>query len=103
MPLQELMITSLHGYSYSDSDIDEYIIQAEKFYQLYTFRYGYQQVTPYMMKFIDVVPHLMKALPCTLGRFQSQGGEHANYQHARYYFQHTTRHGGANKSDPLAV
>ena len=43
----------------------------------------------------------MSSLPFSVGRFQSEGGEHANYQHNRFYFQHTTRHGGRQKLDPI--
>ena len=53
------------------------------------------------MKLIDHVPELMETLPFPIARFQSEGGEHASYLHNCFYFQHTTRHGGRVKQDPI--
>ncbi len=39
------------------------------------------------------VPEQMDSLPFPIARFQSEGGEHANYEHNTFYYQHTTRHG----------
>ncbi|KAJ8019052.1 hypothetical protein HOLleu_42605 [Holothuria leucospilota] len=88
-------------FGYTQQDKKDYKYHAECFYQLYKLRYGSQNLTPYMMKFIDIVPLLMNSLPFSLGRFQNEGGEHANYLHNRFYYHHTTRHGGANRLDPI--
>ena len=42
-----------------------------------------------------------ESLPFPLGRFQSEGGEHANYDHNCFYYNHTTRHGGRHKVEPI--
>ncbi|KAJ8042552.1 hypothetical protein HOLleu_13637 [Holothuria leucospilota] len=88
-------------FGYTDSDKSSYKFHAECFYQLFKLRYTYKELTPYMMKFIDVAPLLMKSLPFSLGRLQNEGGEHANYLHNRFYYHHTTRHGGVNRVDPI--
>ena len=33
--------------------------------------------------------------------FQSETGEHANYEHNTNYYHHTTGHGGKGKPDPI--
>lgn len=90
-----------YSFGYTLQDKADYKYHAECFFQLYKLRYGTSQLTPYMMKFIDVAPILMDSLPFSLGRFQNEGGEHANYLHNRFYFHHTTRHGGSNRVDPI--
>ena len=54
-----------------------------------------------MIKLIDHVPELMNSLPFPVGRFQSEGGEHAYYEHNTFYTNHTTRHGGRGNPDPI--
>ena len=90
-----------HVWGYSDEDKKVYLDHAEKLYQLYCDRYTAKSLTPYMMKLIDHVPELMEALPFPIARFQSEGGEHANYEHSTFYNNHTTRHGGKGNSDPI--
>ena len=86
-----------HSWGYSEDDKTQYLMHAERFYQLYCERYTAKALTPYMMKLIDHVPELMEKLPFPLARFQSEGGEHANYEHNTFYNTHTTRHGGKGK------
>ena len=90
-------------WGYSAEDRLEYMQHAEKFYHLFCSRYTYKELTPYMMKLIDQVPELMLTLPFPVARFQSEGGEHLNYLHNCFYFQHTTRHGGRGKPDPIVA
>lgn len=85
----------------SEADIKQYILHAEVFYQLMVVMYGSGSLTPYMIKLIDHVPSFLKELPFPISRFQSEGGEHANYLHNCFYYNHTTRHGGRNNPDPL--
>ncbi|KAJ8018627.1 hypothetical protein HOLleu_43290 [Holothuria leucospilota] len=108
-PYPELLEGKLEGskkaedyaWGYSQSDITQYIKYAECFYQLFVLRYTFTNLTPYMMKLIDLAPLLMERLPFSRGRFQSEAGEHANYEHNCFYYQHTTRHGGLQKIDPI--
>jgi hypothetical protein len=90
-----------YKWGYSDEDRTRYRHHAECFYQLYSLMYSASDLTPYMMKFIDQGPLLMDSLPFSVGRFQSEGGEHANYVHNCYFYQHTTRNGGRDKLDPM--
>lgn len=92
-----------YSFGYRDGDIKRYVKHADCFYQLFKLRYTCCDLTPYMMKFVDIAPLLMSSLPFSVGRFQSEGREHTNYQHNRFFFQHTTRHGGRpnHKYDPL--
>ncbi|KAJ8019105.1 hypothetical protein HOLleu_42516 [Holothuria leucospilota] len=90
-----------YAWGYLQSDITQYIKYAECFYQLFVLRYTFTNLTPYMMKLIDLAPLLMERLPFSLGRFQSEAGEHANYERNCFYYQHTTRHGGLQKIDPI--
>jgi hypothetical protein len=92
-----------YEWGYTVDDHINYKHHAECFYQLFVLRYGSKHLTPYMMKFVDQVPLLMKSLPFSLGRYQSEGGEHANYLHNCFYYQHTTRHGGKTKTEPLVA
>lgn len=94
------LLSSDYTFGYSPKDKSDYLYHAECFYQLFKLRYGASNLTPYMMKFIDIAPLLMDSLPFSLGRLQNEGGEHANYLHNQFYFQHTTRHGGINRVDP---
>lgn len=88
-------------WGYTEEEINSYIQHADSFYQLYTWRYTHRALTPYMMKLVDNAPYFMKNSPFPLSRFQAEGGEHANYEHGRFYFEHTTRHGGRCKPDPI--
>jgi len=47
----------------TDHDISTYIHHADLFHRLFVFRFGKENLTPYMMKFIDVVPESLKSLP----------------------------------------
>lgn len=90
-------------WGYTEADKKEYLDHAEIFYQLFCARYTAKSLTPYMMKLIDHVPELMRILSFPIARFQSEGGEHLNYQHNLFYFQHTTRNGGNGNPDPLVA
>ena len=85
----------------SESDVKKYEIFAETFFQLDKLRYGAQCLTPYMIKFINYVPHFLRHSEIPLCRFQTEGGEHGNYDHNLFYYQHTTRHGGKHRNDPI--
>ncbi|KAJ8050589.1 hypothetical protein HOLleu_03851 [Holothuria leucospilota] len=90
-----------YSWGYTEEDISRYSVEAEKFYQLFKLRYTCAGMTPYMMKYVDYGNLLMKSIPFPVGRMQSEGGEHANYLHNCYYYQHTTRHGGGYRLDPI--
>ena len=90
-----------YTWGYTDQQIETYKFYAERFYQLYKMRYGYKNITPYMIKFIDYGPHFMKTLEIPMCRFQAEGSEHLNYLHNCFYYSHTTRHGGKNTVEPL--
>jgi hypothetical protein len=89
-----------YTWGYSDQDTTQYVHNAECFYQLVRLRHSYKALTPYMMKFVDHIPQLMRELPFPIARFQTEAGEHANYEHNMFYYQHTTRNGGQGV-DPL--
>ena len=88
-------------WGYSASTLAMYQRMAETFYQLFRVRYGHSALTPYMMKFIDYGGKFLRDLPVPFCRFQTEGGEHSHYQQQRFYMNHTTRHGGNNKTDPI--
>lgn len=90
-----------YSWGYTECQKIDYVQHAECFYQLFVLRYTYKNLTPYMVKFIDYAPIFMKKLPFSMGRYQSEGGEHANYLHNCSYYQHTTRHDGRQKEDPI--
>lgn len=90
-----------YSWGYTEHQKIDYVHHAECFYQLFVLRYTHKNLTPYMVKFIDYAPLFMKELPFSMGRYQSEGGEHANYLHNCFYYQHTTRHGGRQKEDPI--
>ena len=83
-----------YRWGYSTEDIKQYKQHAEAFYQLFVLRYTTKQITPYMIKLVDYGGAMMQSLPFSLGCYQSEGGEHANYDHNCYYYNHTTCHGG---------
>ena len=67
-------------------------------------RHGATALTPYMMKYIDVVPILLKKLPFhSLMRVATEGPEHVHYVHMCYYYQHTPRGGGWKKADTILL
>ena len=52
------------------------------------FRYGCQELTPYMMKFVDVVPkHLCSTPFKSLMRVATEGVERTHYMHICFYYQ----------------
>ena len=85
----------------SENDVKKYEIFAETFLQLYKLHYGAECLTPYMIKFINYVPYFLRHSEIPLCSFQTEGGEHGNYDHNLFYYQHTTRHGGKHRSDPI--
>ena len=90
-----------HSWGYTEEDLEEYCLAAEKFYQLFCARYEAPSLTPYMIKLIDHAPQLMRDLPFPIARFQSEGAEHLNYYDSKFYHRKTTRHGGNERLDPL--
>ena len=88
-------------WGYSPEQKSQYKFHAERFYQLFCVHYSYSKLTPYMMKFIDYGPYFMENLPVPINRFQTEGSEHMNYDHNCFYYNHTTRHGGKNRVEPL--
>jgi hypothetical protein len=86
---------------YSEDEILKYKFHAETFYQLFVHRYGFKELTPYMMCYIDHIPQLMRRLPFSVGRFVAEGGENTNYFHQKFFYHHTTRHGGRQQIDPI--
>ena len=90
---------SEHDWGYSESDKKNYIVHSKRFYQLFSSRYTYRSLSPYMIKLVDHVLELVDTLPFLLARFQSETAEHANYEHNTNYYHHTT--GGKGKHDPI--
>ena len=88
-------------WGYSPEQKSQYKFHAERFSQLFCVHYSYSKLTPYMMKFIDYGPYFMENLPVPINRFQTEGSEHMNYDHNCFYYNHTTRHGGKNRVEPL--
>lgn len=85
-----------------EDEIEAYIHHANIFHSLTAFRYGHHELTPYMMKFVDVVPKLLRSLPFkSLMRVATEGGERTHYMHICFYYQHSTRDGGLNKPDTI--
>ncbi|KAJ8050218.1 hypothetical protein HOLleu_03332 [Holothuria leucospilota] len=89
------------SWGFTSEEVDGYKAHAEIFYQLFSFRYTARELTPYMIKLVDYGSHFMKNLPVPICRFQAEGGEHTNYEHSTYYYNHTTRHGGNFTLDPM--
>ena len=88
-------------WEYDASTLATYKLQAEICYQLFSMRYSHDALTPYMMKFVDYGGKFLRDLPIPFCRFQTEGGEHSHYQQQPFYMNHTTRHGGKNKTDPI--
>ena len=99
--LQGSLHTEDYTWGYSTKTKLLYKKHAECFYQLLCKRYTWKSITPYMIKFVDYARYFMDHGDFPMSRFQTEGGEHLNYDHSRHYFQHTTRHGGKTKTDPL--
>lgn len=71
-----------------EDEIEAYIHHANIFHSLTAFRYGHHELTPYMMKFVDVVPKLLHSLPFkSLMRVATEGGERTHYMHICFYYQ----------------
>ena len=91
-------------FGYNQQQIDNYIDVADKFHRLFLFLYGSDDLTPYMMKLIDVAPQLMQALPFkSLMRLCTESGEHKHYENNCVYYHHTPRGGGRNKPSVLCL
>ena len=90
-----------YRWGYSDLQKEAYKFHAERFYQLFKLRFTHERLTPYMMKLVDYGLYFMESLPVPLCRFQAEGSEHLNYEHNRFYYGHTTRHGGNTRCEPL--
>jgi len=83
-----------YAWSYTPDDISRYRLHAERFYQLFCVRHGWEKLTPYMIVYVDHIPEMMEKLPFPLSRFMAEGGEHANYDDQKYFLDHTTHNGG---------
>ena len=82
--------TNVEDYEFGlhDSEISRYVYHANMFHALMIFRYGCKEVTPYMMKFVDVVPkHLCSTPFKSLMRVATEGGERTHYMHICFYYQ----------------
>ena len=82
--------TNVEDYEFGlhDSEIARYVYHAYMFHALMIFRYGYKEVTPYMMKFMDVVPKHLRSTPFkSLMRGATEGGERTHYIHICFYYQ----------------
>ena len=87
-------------WGYSQDAIKSYTFHAEQFYQLFCARYTWENLTLYMCKLVDYGVQFMKDLPVPLVRFQAETGEHSNYLHGNYFYQHTTRHAATKIAIP---
>ena len=88
-------------WGYTAQQIAEYKFHAERFYHLFCARFSPDRLTPYMMKLIDYGRYFLENLPFPINRFQAEGSEHLNYEHNKFYYGHTTRHGGVKPVEPL--
>lgn len=71
-----------------EDEIESYIHHANIFHSLTAFCYGHCELTPYMMKFVDVVSKLLRNLPFkSLMRVATEGGEQTHYMHICFYYQ----------------
>ena len=82
--------TNVEDYEFglSDAEIVRYVHHANMFHSLMIFRYGCKEITPYMMKFVDVVPKHLYSTPFkSLMRVATEGGERIHYMHMCFYYQ----------------
>ena len=82
--------TNVEDYQFglTDEEIATYVNHANIFHSLMVFRYGYWELTPYMMKFVDVIPkHLCSTPFRSLMRVATEGGERTHYMHICFYYQ----------------
>ena len=82
--------TNVEDYEFGlqEVEIDSYVYHANMFHSLMVFRYGYKELTPYMMKFVDVVPKHLRSTPFkSLMRVATEGGERTHYMHMCFYYQ----------------
>lgn len=82
--------TNVEDYEFGlkDEEIAAYVNHANIFHSLMVFRYGCRELTPYMMKFVDVVPkHLCSTPFKSLMRVATEGGERTHYMHICFYYQ----------------
>ena len=49
-----------HSWGYIKQEIKDYLLAAEKFYQLFSALHDSPSLTPYMIKLIDHIPQFMK-------------------------------------------
>ncbi|KAJ7374959.1 hypothetical protein OS493_001684, partial [Desmophyllum pertusum] len=98
--------TNIEDYEFGiqDAEIARYVYHANIFHSLMVFRYGCKELTPYMMKFVDVVPKHLRSTPFkSLMRVATEGGERTHYMHICFYYQHSTRDGGLHKPDTILM
>ena len=94
-----------YQYGFSTEEIHDYIDTADKFHRLYTFWYiGDDDLSPYLMKMIDVVPVQLTQLPFhSLMRTCTEAGEHKHFENAGVFYHHTLRGGGRHNSSVLML
>ncbi|XP_077977059.1 uncharacterized protein LOC144432666 [Glandiceps talaboti] len=91
-----------YSWGLTDREINEYVHHADIFHGLFIHHYGAHNLTPYMVKMIDVIPILLKTFPFkSVMRLSTEGGEHTNYAHSEHFFQRTPRGGGHHKTDTI--
>ena len=85
----------------SNDQIKKYSDAMDKFYSLFSLRFGYKSLTPYMVMLIYNCPQLLQKIPFgAIKRFSTEGGEHLHYMHQRFYYQHTQREGSYKTTHP---
>ena len=90
------------SFGLSDDDSVCYRNHADKFHRLFCCIYNPKDLTPYMMKLIDVAPILLNRLPFrSMMRLATEAGEHHHYKNMMYFYQHTLRGGGKNRPTVL--
>lgn len=79
----------IYEFGLQEDEIEAYIHHSNIFHSLTAFRYGHHELTPYMMKFVDVVPKLLRSLPFkSLLRVATEGGERTLiYMHICFDYQ----------------
>lgn len=86
----------------SEEEVNQLQKSFDIFHKLFVIRYGQSELSPYMMKLVDVSPLLLKKLPIpSLMRFSTEGGEHSHYTQSCYFYQHTQRGGSSKSHDPI--
>ncbi len=83
---KDYLIPQERRYKHTEAEINEYEQHAEAFYQLMCTVHGSASLTGYMLKLVDVVPHLLRLLPFNLGRGSTEGSESLHHFRTKDYF-----------------